>query len=468
MEQLIIKDNNGSENISSALLQKIYETVLQTNNTLQLKGTIIVPHAKQSVLDYFEDNFPDLHITLTGQKYIEFTDPVVAWHVAKSYDPDGIGITQSDLNSINWITTSMQGNTQISSFNELSQFININTIKQEAFRGCTSLSSIDLSNITTLNDSAFRECSSLTSVNLSRLTQINNGNTFCGCTSLQSVTLNSALHNIGYEMFKNCTSLQSIDLSNITSIGYGAFKGCTALSNVTWPSSDFIINGSIDNGAFKNCTSLTSVDLTNCTSVGVEAFMGCTNLGLNQSIDLNLDNISLSVNCFRNTGYKTVVLHETTKHQISSFSGSGQLPSFSYMDKMTVFDCSDTKQTAGEITRYSNGMTTLVLPETYTTPNYATFGRDSSSALKYIIILATTPPTIPNQTNYIMYGVNANCAMYVPDSAYNDYINTWGTVVSTNKIKKLSELPVGVWKTGLYQQYEPYLSNSSDPAYQTS
>jgi hypothetical protein len=96
------------------------------------------------------------------------------------------------------------------------------------------------STLTSISDQAFRGCTTLDSVD------------FSGCTTLTS---------IGYAAFYGCTSLVIIDLSD-----------CTSLSTIVSP-------GYYGGGVFANCTLLSTVDLPNSlTSIGESAFNSCTSL----------------------------------------------------------------------------------------------------------------------------------------------------------------------------------------------
>ena len=79
-------------------------------------------------------------------------------------------------------------------------------------------------------------------------------NAFYGCTSLTSVSLPAAT-SIGEFAFGSCTSLASVSLPAATSIWKSAFYGCTSLASVSLPAAT-----SIGEFAFDNCTSLASVD----------------------------------------------------------------------------------------------------------------------------------------------------------------------------------------------------------------
>ena len=158
----------------------------------------------------------------------------------------------------------------------------VTSIGEEAFRGCTGLTSIDLpAGLTSIGQEAFRGCTGLTSIDLpDSLTSIGQ-EAFYGCHNLTSIDLPDGLTSIEYSAFCDCFGLTSIDLPDgLTSIEYGTFSDCTGLTSIDLP--DGLT--SIGNAAFYGCTGLTSIDLPDgLTSIGSSAFYGCHNL---TSIDL--------------------------------------------------------------------------------------------------------------------------------------------------------------------------------------
>ena len=95
---------------------------------------------------------------------------------------------------------------------------------------------------------------------------------FYGKKSLTSINLPVCI-SIGYSAFSDCTSLTNIDLPVCTSIGSSAFSDCTSLTNIDLP-----VCTSIGSSAFSDCTSLTNIDLPVCTSISSSAFNNCTSL----------------------------------------------------------------------------------------------------------------------------------------------------------------------------------------------
>lgn len=493
MTHLIIENqNSNTEIVSVAIIQKLYEMALSAEGSVSLKGNLQSEHAKQGAYNYLNGNltgtstkrFPQLTINVTGGLYVDFADPVVEQKMITKFG-DGVGVTASSVTGNLKESWGFRNNTSITSFDELGLFTNVTkfTNGEYVFLNCSNLQSIDLRNITEIGSSdsqAFRNCTSLTSVGNTSNLQVVGAGAFRECRSLSNIDL-SNVTSIGQNAFSGCTSLTSIDLSNVTSLGRGAFLGCTSLSSVGQLNSNIT---SIPLACFKNCTSLTSIDLSNITSFPSDydngVFQGCTNL---QNINIDFSNVtdtgsmtfynctSLGVNqdlvlytnradsSFYGTKYKSVVVHS---------SSTTRSMDFNHMPELLFLDYSDTQFTNVVDTYYSNKLNLMVLPPTITATLSWRFRADNKGLSK-IILLATTPPGVESTSNWYMNGYATQnivaCDFYVPDNVLTTYQSASGWSGISTHIKPLSELPVGVWKTGLYQQYEPYLSNSSDPAY---
>jgi hypothetical protein len=137
----------------------------------------------------------------------------------------------------------------------------VGTIGNNAFEGCTALTSADMYDMAKLIDDN----------NVTLGTGI-----FKGCTSLESVILPENLVTLGSDTFNGCTSLTDVQFGeNVGIIGSSAFEGCTSLATIT--PSRFLV--AINANAFKDCTSLTQIELTRSVkSVQDKAFDGCTSL----------------------------------------------------------------------------------------------------------------------------------------------------------------------------------------------
>ena len=153
----------------------------------------------------------------------------------------------------------------------------VTSIGADAFRYCTSLTSVTIpDSVTFIAYAAFADCESLTSVTIpNSVTSIGEW-AFSNCTSLTSVTIPDSVTRIGRWVFYECTSLTSVTIpDSVTFIGDSAFDNCTSLTSVTIPDSVTRIG----DGAFASCTSLTSVTIPDSvTSIGADAFSNCTSL----------------------------------------------------------------------------------------------------------------------------------------------------------------------------------------------
>ena len=174
----------------------------------------------------------------------------------------------------------------------------VTSIGKNAFSGCTSLTSVTIpDSVTSIGNSAFSDCSNLpiidniryadtyavvvidktlSSYTIKDSTRFIGNSTFSGCRSLISITIPDSVTSIGNSTFSGCTSLTSITIPNsVTSIGEYAFRGCNSLTSVIIPNSVT----SIGEYAFSNCTSLTSVTIPDSvTSIESYAFSNCTSL----------------------------------------------------------------------------------------------------------------------------------------------------------------------------------------------
>ncbi len=133
-------------------------------------------------------------------------------------------------------------------------------------------------------DGAFKGCSSLTSINLPNSVTTIGAETFYGCSSLTSINIPNSVTTIGAYAFSYCSSLTSINIPNsVTTIEEYTFRNCSSLTSINIPNSVTII----EEYAFRDCSSLTSINIPNSvTTIEEYVFYGCS----------SLENIHLSCN----------------------------------------------------------------------------------------------------------------------------------------------------------------------------
>ncbi len=152
----------------------------------------------------------------------------------------------------------------------------VETIGAQVFDG-GKLTSVTLgSNVTTIEDNAFAGCTNLTSIDLKNVTTL------------------------GRMVFQNCTSLTSFDFKNVTTSGDSIIFRCSGLESV-----NFGKLTAIPNGACSDLKNLRTVIAENATSVGRSAFSGCTSL---ETLVLSEDCTSLGDYFLQNCGLKVFTL----------------------------------------------------------------------------------------------------------------------------------------------------------------
>ena len=173
---------------------------------------------------------------------------------------------------------------------------NVLSIWNEAFNGCSSLTSIEIPNsVTSIGDNVFQGCTSLKELriedgedilSLGEITNISPRQPFFRDCPLETLYLGRDLSykpGDDYSPFKGIKTLKNLTIGNsVTSIRDYAFSGCSGLTGGL-----VIPDGvtSIGDYAFNNCSGLTGeLIIPNAvTSIGVRAFYACR--GLNSVID---------------------------------------------------------------------------------------------------------------------------------------------------------------------------------------
>lgn len=156
------------------------------------------------------------------------------------------------------------------------------TIEDETFYGCSSLTAANLENVKYIGNYAFSDCGSIASITLPVVVEIGEG-AFAryatyggGAPAVRNIVLPETLVKIGDGAFLGCESLESIEIpASVESLGDFAFSYCLALTEVTLPSSV----KRIGLYAFAGCESLTKINLGDVEEIADYAFTSASALG---------------------------------------------------------------------------------------------------------------------------------------------------------------------------------------------
>lgn len=218
-----------------------------------------------------------------------------------------------------------------SGLNVLPDLKSIEVIGKNAFRGCSSLSSIVVPDVVQkIGKNAFADCFNLTKAKVPFLgskrgkdfmgfkhvfgssssiydltvTDIERvaWTTFNRADNVEYLTLGEGVTRIAYRAFANMENLREVQIpASLQSIGRAAFRGCTQLNGLGLKHTAVTEVGT---NAFRDCENLTYLYLpTNLQAVPKGMARGCYNL---EDLEIGEATVKIEKQAFRNTGFSSV------------------------------------------------------------------------------------------------------------------------------------------------------------------
>lgn len=388
----------------------------------------------------------------------------------------------------------------------------VNSIGDDTFYGCTSLSSVTIGNgVRSIGHRAFNYCTSLTSITIPNSvniigyieepfsdaeTRFTETGVFLGCSNLTTIIIPQSVTKIQASAFDGTawynnqpeglvyagnvaykykgtmpTGTQITIMDGTVGIADGAFSGCSGLTSAKIP----VSLKDIGRSAFRSCSNLTSINIPeNVTSIGKYAFYGCSSLTSNISIPESVRSIESYT--FFGCNNLTCIDIPNSVIWIGSFAfkGCSGLASLTIPDNITIIN--------GSAFAGCTNLASITIPQRVTSIGSSAFAGCSTLAsitipksvtnignsafngckLRNVLIKSATPPTASNdsfseQTFYhtTLYVPTGSWDAYAYDENWYRFINIRETAISEEQLSMQRAYTLMDASTFTYSVYDP-------------